>query len=292
MDFLKFLEKSLGGLLIFLSLMTIFTGLFFTYTLENIGIMTDSIDTKVLDILQQNKNLIAESIFKDSDIDKGYLKMACDQNIGEIPEEFCSNIDNLKNEDETKNALVEIMILKIKDQITPELKEVQNQVKSKMDEGKQSLNYVIPIGLLMFLSGSFIIFLAEKFKWKPALFCISLKTGMISAFAAVSNYFILNLTPENLEKIITMIPAVKGEDMPELALKLISGLFLDCIKALSKELFLISLITTVVSLLIALVMFILKCKKPVKVEKVQQKKVKKKVRQKKGKKTSAKKNAK
>ncbi|MBL7100329.1 MAG: hypothetical protein ISS23_00055 [Nanoarchaeota archaeon] len=263
MGLLKFLIRGFGGLFILLALSIIFIGLFFNYGINNLHILTESANTKIPDILNNNKALFEESIFKDMEITQDKLAFVCLQDPEKISQEFCNNLENMKTEEEIKDGLFNVFILKMQDQIKLEIQEFEQTVKSKLDQIRTYLNYVIPLGLLIFLFGAFFVFLAEKFKWKAALFYISLKTCITSIFVAAANYYLMNLTPERIETITNLIPIAKSEEsVPGLAFKLMSELLTDWIRASARELFFVSIIIFIASLLITVIMFILKHKKP------------------------------
>lgn len=255
----KFLGKFFGGFLILLALFIIFTGLFAQYSIGNIDVLAESAETKLPEVMEENKDVFAEALFKEQKITKAQLSQLCREKPGELPKDFCIKLKTMA-EEEVKEELVSVMILKIQEEFKPKIQGLEQNIKSRAGEVLKYLNYVVPLGVIVFLLGSLLVFLAEKFKWKDALFHISLKIGVVSAFVAVGNYFMKNFTPEKLESLTKTLPLVQ-EQASGFAIKVMSEILIDWIKIVSVKMFLVSIIIAIVSLSIALITFILRRKK-------------------------------
>jgi len=261
MGFFKFIGKFFGGTLIFLGLVIIFTGIFLNSGMNNIGMISESADKNIPIILQENKDLITESVFKDQEISKADVERSCRMEPDQFPKEFCNKVKTLSTQEEIKDEIANLMISKLNDELTPQLKDVETKLEEQIGGTTEQLQYTTPIGITIFIIGSLLIFLSERFKWKQALFAISLKTGVISAITAASNFYMMNLSPEKFEEIAKLAPAISGQQVPEIALKLISSILMDWFKASSAEVFLVSFIVAIASLSIAIITFFLKRKK-------------------------------
>lgn len=263
----KFLGKFFGGFLIFLAMAVIFTGLFIQYSLDNLDVIAKSAEKNLPGILQENKELFAERMSETLDIDKGKLQRDCDQEPEQFTEDFCAKLETLETEEEIRNELVEVMIIKLQDQMQPEVEEFEQALKSKMGVIGDYLKYTLPVGLFILLLGSFLMFLTEKFKCIPTTYYVSLKVGFITGFMSVGNYFLMTLTPSKMEEVASTLPMIKEGDTPALALKLMSALLTDWLNVVGGKLFLVSVIIAIVSFATAGVMFVLKRKKKAKKEK-------------------------
>lgn len=259
MDFFKFIGKFFGGILIFLSLALLFTGLFIHYSLENLNVISESIATKLPVILQENKELFAESLLKEKTISKSQLTRTCLEDPEELTEEFCANLGGM-SEEEAKSELANVLLIKVQED--PQIQEFEQSIRIRFEEANIPiyLKYVTPVSIFIFLLASFVILLAEKFNWKTTMFYVSLKTGTISAFISLGNYFATRMTSESFENLVRNISAAQGE-APELALKLMSAMLTDWINIVSTKLFFISIIIAIVSFSVATLAFILKCKR-------------------------------
>lgn len=273
MRILRFFGKFFGGFLIFLALTIVFTGLFTHYSIDNIGVLTKSAETKIPEIMQENKEVFAEALFKNPKINRAQLKQVCLQKPEELSEEFCNKLDSMESEEEVKSELVDVMIAKTQEQFMPEVQDLERELKFKL-EGVKFLNYsnyTIPVGIAVFLLGVLLIFLAEKFRWKAALFYVGIKVGVMSALASVANFYIKNLTPEKFESVAKTLPMFRGEEGSGLAIKLVSALLIDWVTVVTGKLFVVSALIAIISLATAVVMFILKRKKSVRAVKVEEK---------------------
>lgn len=257
----RFLGKFFGGFLIFIAMAVIFSGLFIQYSLDNIDVLAKSAETNLPKILQENKEVFAERMSEALDIDKAQLERACEQKPEQFTGDFCSKLGTLETEKEIQDELLDVMILKMQDQMQPEIKEFEKEIKSKMGVIGNNLNYVIPIGLFILLLGSFLIFLTEKFKCIPTTFYVSLKIGIITGFMSVGNYFLKTLTPGKIEEIASALPMIQEGATPDLAVKLISALLTDWLRVVGEKLFMVSITVAIVSFAVAVIMFILKRKK-------------------------------
>ena len=264
MNILKILGKFFGGLFILIALTIVFAGLFINYGLENINVLSDSAETNLPIIMEENKEMFAEKLFQNQEINKEQLGQLCIAKPEELPEDFCNKLPSLTEED-VKNELMSVLLLKIQKDFEPEIQGFEQNIKSQLEESEifPYTKIVIPVGIVIFLLGSLLIFLSEKFKWKIALFYISLKTGIISLFTAIGNYFTKNITSEQIGTIINALPIVAQDEqgMPEFAVNLIAKMLTEWIRVVSEKLFAISLTITIISLSIAVITFILKRKK-------------------------------
>lgn len=263
MGFLKFLGKFFGGFLIVLALTVFFTGLSLNYALSNTDVMVESAKTNIPKILQENREEFAKVLLKDQRITMAQVKETCLKDPKELTEEFCEKLKTMKTEEEMKNELVDVAILKTREQFFPEIQQFEQDLRSKITESPVSrlLNYTLPLSLFIFLLGSLLILLAEKFKWKYAMFAISLKTMIFSAFTSVSSYFVRNMTSESFENMLKVLPMMQGEEGDSIAVKLMSALMTNWINVVVMKVFIVSVLITLVSLSIAIMMFVLKREK-------------------------------
>lgn len=267
MGVLKFTGKFFGWLFIFLALMVVFTGLFVQYSLENIDVLAKSAETKLPKIMQENKEVFAEALLKEESIKKAQLTELCLEDPDQLSEDFCTKLKAM-SEEEMNAELVDVMISKVQEGFEPQIQEFEQNIKSQLGHVLEYLKYVIPFGIVIFLLGSLIVLLVEKFKWKNALFHISMKTGSMSALVAIGNYLMKNMTSEKFESLARTLPTAQGEQAPSLAIKLMSGLLTDWIKLVSAKLFLVSITIAVASLSMGVITFIFKRKRKVKPKKV------------------------
>ncbi|MCG2719019.1 MAG: hypothetical protein L6408_09350 [Nanoarchaeota archaeon] len=261
MGFLKWVSKVFGGFFIFIALMAIFTSLFMIHSLDNLHLFTDTGKEKMGEFFEENKDLVVKEMIPDVKIDKKQLEMACKQNPEEMPEDLCAQLPDLETEEDIKGEFVNVLIDQMENEITPQLEQVEEQFNEALgDQRKVVLYIVIPVSIFIFLLGSFLTFVAKDFKWKAALFLVSLKTGILSTLSAIGNYYVMNISPEKLAALTKLIPMADGET-PEIALKLMSSLVIDWIKATAGQMFLISIIVAVPSIAIAIAMFFIKKEK-------------------------------
>lgn len=262
MRILRFLAKSFGNLLIFLALLTLFTGLSINYAIDNIDVLAKATEASIPRILQENKDVFAKALLKDEDIKLEKVRELCIKKSEEVSADFCSKLNAVKTEDEMKSLLIEEMIAKTQEELTPEIQEFEKNLTEKIRNTKIKtvLGYTLPLSIAVFLIGSLFMFLAEKFKWKQALFSISLKTCIISAFTSAGSFFTKNLTPEKLENILKASPMLKGEE-GSLAVKLMSALLAEWMKVVSSKIFLVSITIFTATLAVAVLTFVLKREK-------------------------------
>jgi len=259
MKMLKLLGNFFGKFLIFLALIIIFTGLFVNYGIDNIDVLAESAKTRLPQILDENRDLIAERMFEEKAINKQSLKMACLQEPEELPGDFCNKLEGLETEEEVKKVLVDEMILDMQDETKPDIQKFEQELNENLGGIGIYLNYALPLGLFIMFLGGLVIFLVER-NCVSTTYLVSFETFIISGFSTVSYYFLKNLAPDNLGEVAKVLSREESARMSELASKLISALFADWIRVVVEKLFVTSLTIAIVSLCVAVVMFILKRK--------------------------------
>lgn len=278
MNVLKFLGKFFGSFLILLALTIIFTGLSVQYSLENLDIISKSAQENFPRILQENKEVLLNSISQEGKINKAKMKDVCTKDPDTLPKDFCNRLGSMTEEDALKE-FTDIMVLKLQNEYKSELGEsFKQEIETQLKETLllNYLRYAILLGLLIFILGSLLILLTEKFSYTKALSYISWKTGIISGFVAVTNFLVKNISQEKVENFIKALPVMQGEQGGILAVKLMSAAFTDWVKVVSTKIFYTGLIITVLSFLIVIILFVLKRKLKKKEEKPEKEVVEKK----------------
>ncbi len=269
---LKFLGKFFGSFLILLALTIIFTGLTIHYSVENLDVISRSAQENFPRILQENKELLLNSITKDEKINKAMMKDSCVKSPDVLPKDFCSRLNNMTEEDALKE-FTDIIVLKFQDEYKSELGEgFKQEIEAQLKETLflDYLKYATSLGLIIFILGSLLILMAERFSYTKALSYISWKTGVISGLVTVTNFLMKNVTQEKVENFIKALPVMQGKEGGILAIKLMSAAFTDWIRVVSTKIFYTSLIITVLFFLIVLILFILKRKLKKKEEKAEE----------------------
>jgi len=269
MGVLKFLGKFFGSFLILLALTIIFTGLTLHYSMENLDVISKSAQENFPKILQENKGLLIDSMSKEGKINKAKMKDVCSKEPETLSKDFCNRLGSMTEEDALKE-FTDIIVLKLQDEYKSELGEgFKQKIETQLKETLflDYLKYVTPLGLLVFLLGSLLVLLAERFNWVKSLSYVSWKTGIISGLLVITNFLIKNITHEKVESLLKSLPAIQEEQGGILAVKLMSAAFTDWIRVVSTKIFYTSLIITVLSFLIILILLILKRKLKKKEEK-------------------------
>ncbi len=269
MGVLKFLGKFFGSFLILLALAIIFTGLTIQYSVENLDVISKSAQENFPKILQENKEILLDSMSKGGKINKVKIKDVCTKEPDTLSKDFCSRLGSMNEEDALKE-FTDIMVLKLQDEYKSELGEgVKQEIETQLKETLflDYLKYATPLGLLILLLGSLLVLLAEKFNLAKSLSYISWKTGIISGILVITNFVMKNITHERVESLLNSLPAIQEEEGGILAVKLMSAAFTDWIRVVSTKIFYVSLIITVLSFLIILILFVLKRKLKKKEEK-------------------------
>ncbi|MDP2906953.1 MAG: hypothetical protein Q8O03_03350 [Nanoarchaeota archaeon] len=269
MGVLKFLGKFFGSFLILLALTIIFSGLTMHYSVENLDVISKSAQENFPKILQENKGLLIDSMSKEGKINKAKMKDVCTKEPDTLSKDFCSRLGSMNEEDALKE-FTDIMVLKLQDEYKSELgegfkQEIETQLKETLF--LDYLKYATPLGLIIFILGSLLILMAERFDYTKALSYISWKTGIISGLVAITNFFMKNITTEKVENFLKALPMMQSKEGGILAVKLMSAAFTDWIRVVSTKIFYASLIITVLSFLIILILLILKRKLKKKEEK-------------------------
>jgi len=270
MGFLKHVFSFFGNTFLFLAIFIIFTTLSLQYAIEDISVISESIEKNLPVVLKENKGLLVDSIMNNAMINKAQILRVCTSRPEELPRSFCAALNGM-SEERAKQAYAEIVADKLGEELSDpskaqvlvsQFKDVEESIKETINTLKFMVyfNYVILAGILIFLLGSLLIFLAEKFEWRSAVYRISLRTGVLTGLATVMNYLTKDLTPGQLENMMNSVPALsnKGADF---GIKLMSAVMLDWIKVISAKMFIVTLVAAIVSLPTAIVMFILKRRK-------------------------------
>lgn len=269
MGVLKFLGKFFGSFLIILALTIIFTGITIQYSVENLNVISESAEENFPRILEENKEELLSAVAKNENVNKASMRKSCIQSPDEIPEDFCNRLESMTEEEATK-AFADVIVLKLQNEYTSELgegfkQEVEDQLKETLF--LDYMKYATPLGLLIFILGSLLVFIAEKFAYEKSLSYTCWKTGVISGIVMVTHFLMKNITSEKVEGLLNELPMIKSEEEGVLAVKLMSGAFTDWIRVIATKMFYISLIITVLSFLIILILFVLKRKLKKKEEK-------------------------
>ncbi len=261
MGFLKFFFKGIGGLLLFIAITTFYFGLFTEQSLNQLNLLTDSLENNLEGILKENQGYIVDSAFEKANLEPENIKKICKQKLGELPEDFCLSVKNFNSPKEIKSALINTIVNEAKSELQNEIKDFKEKIEQRLERPKEYIKYYLPASILLFLLGSLFMFLAEKFQWKSAIFNISMKTGILSGLTALGNYFTKNITPEQISKLTGGLPVIDSKG-GYLVMDLISRMLADFIKIPATKVFSISSKITIVSFLIAVIITIIKHKKP------------------------------
>jgi len=269
MGFLKFLGKFFGSFLIVLALIIIFTGLTIQYSVENLGVISQSAQENFPKILQENKELLVKSMSEDGKINKAKIKDLCNREPETLPKDFCNRLNSM-TEEEALEEFSDIIVLKIQDEYEIELGEgFREEVESQLNKILllNYLKHIMFLALFIFLLGFLLIEITEKFDHAKVLSYTAWKTGVVSVFVAIGSFIAMNLTQSKVETLVKLLPIMRGEEEEILVVKLVSAAFTDWIRIFSVKIFYISLIITILSFLIVLVIFILRRKLKKKEEK-------------------------